>query len=538
MKKVHIFVVALLYFIFGKVSLILLHGHGIVNIGLFASEGISLAFTLFFGRYIAVGVFLGQAILAYSNGVALFGSLSIGTINAIEAIIGYGLFYNYFKLDSKLEHFRDIFGFVLIILVIQVFSAVLSNIILALCGMLYKNILVSSFSWWFGNVMGQLLITPWILLFLSHYKKINMMQYILYGILFGSLVYLLEAFDIVQNVLLLMSITIPITVLVVALKSFTYASFLNVILGYISAYSVYKGVGLFSGGDSIENAINYNLFILAHVSTVFVTGVLFEERRQNIQRLQQSIFQEVEKNQHQQFLLMQSTRLAQMGEMISMIAHQWRQPLNNLSLINQLLISKYKKGKLDDEIMEYFKENSQKQITLMSNTIDDFRNFFTKDDTSDIFSIKEVIEETLEIVQDIYKTKKIDISFEHKECKCLIEGSSREFGQVVLNILNNAKDVLLERDIASKIITIQIYEHNKVIVISFGDNGGGIDTKIMDKIFDPYFSTKENKNGTGLGLYMSKIIIEDKFHGKIRCKNHNEGAVFEIELEGKQSDVA
>ena len=527
-------ILALLYFTSGKLSLLFLHGNSIVNIGVFAAEGIALAFVLFFGRSVISGIFLGQLLLALSNDISLLASLSISFINSLEAFIAYTLFKR-FKLSINLRSFRDIIGLIGIIFFIQLISASCSNAILVLDHTIASQAyLESTFSWWFGNVMGQLLITPWLLLLLINYKKINFEDYIFYTLMFGFFIYFLEIVLVITNLMLLLSLSIPLIVLIISYRGFAYGTFFSVVLALVSSYSVYLGTGAFYLQETLDNVINYNLFVLAHISTVFTIGVLFEERREYQQSLESKVEEEVSKNKEQQLLLLAQSRLAQMGEMIAMIAHQWRQPLNNLSLSNQLLVSKYNKGKLNDKTMETFKETSKRQITHMSKTIDDFRNFFKSEQKIKIFSVNEVVNDILNITHGMYATYAIKLDFNTSR-EFYTKGYPNELGQAILNIINNSKDALIEVQKDEKFISVSLQERDGSIVLAIEDNAGGIPDSIASKIFDPYFSTKESKNGTGLGLYMTKMILTDKFNGKILFKNTDKGVKFEIMLQEIQS---
>jgi PAS domain S-box-containing protein len=258
--------------------------------------------------------------------------------------------------------------------------------------------------------------------------------------------------------------------------------------------------------------------------------VQLEERIKNInEELRHQVDMEVEKNKQQQLLMLQQSRLAQMGEMISMIAHQWRQPLNNLSMLNQSIILKYTRGKLDEQTLDYFKINSKKQINKMSKTIDDFRNFFSPNKEKEEFEINNIVLDTLELLNPVMKKEHIDINFYAKE-KYTYTSYPNEFGQVILSIINNAKDILIEREIKDRKIKLIIDNDETDIYVKIEDNAGGVSGDIIDKVFDPYFSTKSEKNGTGLGLYMSKLIVEDHMDGKISVSNKNDGAEFTILL--------
>jgi len=242
---------------------------------------------------------------------------------------------------------------------------------------------------------------------------------------------------------------------------------------------------------------------------------------------------QIEKNRQQQMMLFQQSRHAQMGEMISMIAHQWRQPLNVLSLLAQNIVFKYKLQKLDDTVMDEFKNDSMRQILQMSKTIDDFRDFFKPDKSTKIFDVKMQLTHAVEMVKPIVAAHGIEISFQGED-ELKVESFPNEFGQSIINILNNAKDVLLEScgDYAKQIVVEAKRGANNTVIVTIEDNGGGIDKVVMPYIFEPYFSTKGAKHGTGLGLYMSKIIVEEHMNGSLSVKNSTEGAKFEIVLQG------
>jgi signal transduction histidine kinase len=530
------FIISFLYFGTGKLSLDLLSGHNIVNLGVFAPEGLALAFALYFGKRVWFGIFIGQFLLAMYNDINIFSSLEISTINATEALIGIALFQR-FKLDRELKTFRDIFGLaIMIVFVLQVFSSLLSNLSLLLHGQIAQDqFLHSLFSWWFGNVMGQLLFTPFMLLLLVYFKKIDIKEYLFYGIAFGTFLYFLEIVVAITNPFLLLSLTIPVLVVAISYRGKLYGTLMSVVAATISSYSVYRATGAFYFGDETENIINYNLFVLAHIATVFVTGVLFEERKKDEKKLQMMIKKEVSRNKEQQLLMLQQNRLAQMGEMINMIAHQWRQPLNHLSLINQTLYYQYTRQTLNDEKVESFREKSNKAILQMSSTIDDFRNFFRPDKEKTVFCVNDVIDYALDIAAPMFNHNNIKVIFHNHEL-CYAHGFPNELGQSILNIAYNAQDALNEKEVADKQIELSLSCHEETVVLSIQDNAGGIPETIINKIFDPYFSTKSSKNGTGLGLYISKIIIEEHMEGSLLVSNRKNGACFKIYLAAAEEE--
>jgi len=251
--------------------------------------------------------------------------------------------------------------------------------------------------------------------------------------------------------------------------------------------------------------------------------------------LDQRVQEEVAKNKSQEEQFFAQSRLAQMGEMISMIAHQWRQPLGAVSSIAINLKLKLELEKFDlqskegiEEAQEYFIQRLTKVESYVQNltsTIDDFRNFYKPNKDSVEKHLQEVIlkainiigasleNEGVELVQEYYSNKKVQV----------YDG---ELMQVILNILKNAQDNFKERKITNPKISITTDANT----ISIQDNGGGIDKDILPKIFDPYFSTKNEKNGTGLGLHMSKIIVQEHHNGELLAQNRDNGVCFTIKI--------
>jgi len=227
--------------------------------------------------------------------------------------------------------------------------------------------------------------------------------------------------------------------------------------------------------------------------------------------------------------MMHQSRLARLGTMLSMIAHQWRQPLTEISSINMDLETAIKFKKSDDAfVLDCIKEND-KLIEYMSHTIDDFRNYFKPDKQKNEFSIVEACEKSLSIIEATLKDLNITINKDFRN-DVIINGYAREFSQVILNMFLNAKDVLVKNKIKNATINISIEVKNEQTIIKIHDNAGGVEDENMDKIFEPYFTTKNSMDGTGLGLYMSKMIIEKNMNGILRVTNGKDGAVFEIVL--------
>jgi len=228
-------------------------------------------------------------------------------------------------------------------------------------------------------------------------------------------------------------------------------------------------------------------------------------------------------------MLIQQSRLAAMGEMIGNIAHQWRQPLNVLALQVQQLLMMYDYGKFTRESLNCNVSSSMDLIQHMSRTIDDFRNYFRPDKGKTEFELSGVITNTLTLIEDSFKNDRISIEIMSNDDP-VITGYRNEFAQVILNILNNARDVLIEREISDPRVTISLSAEGDRAIVSIADNAGGVPEEIMGKIFGPYFTTKGPQTGTGVGLFMSKSIIEKNMGGRITVRNTADGAEFRIEV--------
>jgi|GEM_PF-3243292 len=261
-----------------------------------------------------------------------------------------------------------------------------------------------------------------------------------------------------------------------------------------------------------------------------------------------------QKQKRQEQLLIQQSKLAAMGEMIAMIAHQWRQPLNIIALLVQDLKESYEFQEVDSAYVDSMVSKSMQYINFMSNTIDNFRDFFKIDRSKELFSVHSAVMEIIRLILPQFTASSIGV---HMRC-CQNEeylkmgnddvfdssfltqgkdvytlGYANEFKHVIMNILINAKDAILaRREIAADAgkVFVQILAESNECTIHIEDDAGGVPEKIIHKIFDPYFTTKGEHAGTGIGLYMSKTIIENKMHGRLTVKNSDHGAVFTINL--------
>lgn len=228
-------------------------------------------------------------------------------------------------------------------------------------------------------------------------------------------------------------------------------------------------------------------------------------------------------------LLIQQSRQAAMGEMINNIAHQWRQPLNGLGLIVQTVPLMYETKGFTREYLETMQEKAMNLISHMSQTIEDFRNYFRPDKEPVFFSVAEAVSKALTLVGESFRNQRIAIRIETEDVPP-IKGYRNEYSQVLLNILNNARDALAEGRTDDPRVVITTRMENGKTVVTISDNGGGIPEHLIDRIFEPYFTTKGADAGTGVGLYMSKTIIEQSMNGRLTARNTADGAEFMVEV--------
>lgn len=245
--------------------------------------------------------------------------------------------------------------------------------------------------------------------------------------------------------------------------------------------------------------------------------------------LQLQLDQALEKVQFLETMMIEQSRLAIMGEMIGMIAHQWRQPITIIGMVTNNTILDIQIGNLNESQILEDMTLIDKQVHFLSRTIDDFRNFFRQNKLPQAVTMNELSNELLTIFGKTFENSQISLNFQGDMADSFITYKN-EMLQVFLNILGNAKDAFDLNSISKRKIDFLFERNDDSIIFKILDNAGGIDPTIIEKIFDPYFTTKPDKSGTGLGLYMSSIIIEKHLHGTIEAKNQENGVCFTITL--------
>ncbi len=329
-------------------------------------------------------------------------------------------------------------------------------------------------------------------------------------------------------------------------------------LGFVKLYAPWKwviGSGLYMDDISksikeekalLQERINKQIqtIILIALLFMFLVGILSffiskniinalnsyrKKVDENEATLKTKIEKAIEESQKKDRALFYQSRLAQMGEMLSMIAHQWKQPLSEISGIFMEMETAYKFKKLDSDYILECAKDGDRITDFMSRTIKDFKNFFKPDKKKERFCINVAIDEAMTLMGATIINSGINI--QRKEQRANSFGYPNEFAQVILNIFLNARDILTQRKIKNPTIYLEIYTKGTKSYLRISDNAGGIDHKIISKIFEPYFSTKDKVDGTGLGLYMSKMIIEKSMGGKLWVENIKLGARFTIEVQ-------
>lgn len=221
-------------------------------------------------------------------------------------------------------------------------------------------------------------------------------------------------------------------------------------------------------------------------------------------------------------ILIHQAKMATMGEMIGVIAHQLKQPLNILSLYCNDVKDTYKLGEIDDAFIDDFSKNTKENIEFMSKTIDGFRDFFNPKKSKKIFQLKKVIDNSVKLLHKQLETNKVELTIDINDEE--VYGVDSELEQVVLNLITNAQDAFIERKVEDRKINITSGSHKNYTILVVEDSAGGIKEDNLDKIFDPYFTTKET--GTGTGLYMVKLVVKTSFGGDLKLENSNIGAKF------------
>jgi len=278
--------------------------------------------------------------------------------------------------------------------------------------------------------------------------------------------------------------------------------------------------------------------------TVIFVGIMlilyfFSKKRDSFhynKKLEEEVKKQLLELRDKDELLIAQSKLAAVGETLAHIAHQWKQPLSQINSVVLNIEADFDDEKLNKSVLEFHLNEIEKMTFYMSDTIESFNTYLQPNESKEIFSMKEAFDNSFELVYQLLESRHIEIKIEIIE-DSFVYGTKKEFVQALLVILNNAKDVLIEKKIKYPKIHITIYKKQNKSHIEIEDNGGGISNKYFDKIFDPYFTTKPHSQGTGHGLCMAKMIVEKSMHGVLNVTNEKRGAKFSIILTSEERDT-
>jgi polar amino acid transport system substrate-binding protein/two-component system sensor histidine kinase EvgS len=300
-------------------------------------------------------------------------------------------------------------------------------------------------------------------------------------------------------------------------------SIVNKVLLEISKETKQQILNKWVNQDYIEKT-DYTLILqIALVLSLIIAATLFWSIR-----LKREIARRIVLEKENERMLAQQAKHAALGEMMDAIAHQWKQPLNAISMMNELLLMEYKEKTLDEAYLKEYQNDMNTQVEHLLTTLNEFRTFFRPDKQKELFNLLESIEAVLLLMKDdlLKNTIEVEVLCD-KEIK--LHFIKNEFKHILLNILSNARDAFVENNIEHRKVKIEVFEHKDVIVVEISDNAGGIPEHILPTIFEANVTTKKEGKGTGIGLYMSQQIAK-KMSAKLSASNANEGALFRLEI--------
>jgi signal transduction histidine kinase len=505
--------------------------------------GVAVAALMRWGTSMTPAVLLGAFCvnMTISPDVLLSFSIAIGNTLAPLAAC---FFLVRAGFDLELKRRQDIFLLITAAFSSMLISATCGSLALAFSGVISADSFADAWlSWWLGDSIGVLLAAPVLLvaskkcMFELMGKRNEIAIWFMVLAVFSCLTFIVYTHkdgDLLPFVFFL----IPLIIWASLRFDQLTASFGVIVLALISSFGTSLGHGAFMLPSHHVGLMTLWAFLTTTIVINLLTSALLSESRAakealnelNIE-LENRVAQELSANREKEKLLIQQSKMAVMGEMIGAIAHQWRQPLNSLGMTIQDVELAYKFGELDEQYLASYKKEAMGIIQSMSTTIDDFKNFFSANKKQEEFYIEDAIKDVLKILSAQFRLNSTEIIFDvDNGSKHKYLCYKNELKQVLLNILANAKDALIEKKKENSFVKIEVSQNENGYEVAIEDSAGGIDEAIMDKIFEPYFTTKPSDKGTGIGLYLSREIIEDHLQGKLTVENTQHGAKFTIWL--------
>ena len=273
---------------------------------------------------------------------------------------------------------------------------------------------------------------------------------------------------------------------------------------------------------TIKNGVSYDLALKLFIA--FFVLIVFLYYKNVI--LKRRVEREIKRRAEQETVLMERSRAAQMGELLDIIAHQWKQPLSAIHLVAEDIIASYRYGELTEESLVGAKNTITERVAFLIKTLDDTREFINPNQASKLFDAAQATADLLSILSGMLKQANINVVVDLDE-KILLYGSKNSYQNIILSIVINAKEIFKIRKIESPTLFVSLKKIDKKATLTIEDNGGGIDKEAIDRVFDYRFTTMSDVGGTGVGLYLVKLIVTEKLNGKIKASNAKDGARFE-----------
>jgi len=276
--------------------------------------------------------------------------------------------------------------------------------------------------------------------------------------------------------------------------------------------------------DKLRKTDTHHTIVFDDKSEIGMLVESLNARTRHLIEAQKRESEEYQMRLAQEEMLIQQSKMAMMGEMMDSVAHQWKQPLNALTLYSEMIRNDYEEGNVDHAYIEKFREDIQHQIDHMVNTLDEFRSFFRPSKERKEFQLIDAVNSALFLAKDDILKSHILVRIERQD-EIIINGFENEFKHLILNIINNAKDAFIEKRISQRLIIIRLIAENGDKRMEIEDNAGGVPSKVISKIFDANVTTKAEGKGTGIGLYLSRQIAR-KHHATLSVENRSKGACF------------
>lgn len=287
----------------------------------------------------------------------------------------------------------------------------------------------------------------------------------------------------------------------------------------------------------VDEEEQYTLLTMVNIDPEIEAKNELMKARSDLEKLNRDLLErvdlEVSRNLEKEKMLVRQAHFASLGEMVNAIANQWRQPLNVIGILIQDLEETYREKELDEEYLVDITRRSMREIEHLAKTINVFRNFFTTEKKVRVFWIEDIFRDLENLLEASMKYDNIDLEFSIKN-NSIITGYPNDLKQSLINIVNNAREAILNRGKPGGKIDIQAHSDSHYVYITIGDNGGGIPADVFDRILEPYFTTKSEEMGNGIGLYITQSIIESSLDGELIYENVDDGAQFTIRLPIKE----